>query len=323
MRHRAAHDPAQGVAAPLVRRGDAVRDEECRGAGVVGDDAHRHVGGVHRAAVPESREAADRVEQRDEQVGVVIGEDALQHGGDPLQPHARVDRGGREGGQRAVGLPVELHEHVVPDLDVAVALARDAQAHGLGAGQVVAAEVMHLGAPPARPGLAHRPEIVLAQLADPVRRQVPAPDLVGLLVARDALASLVHRRVEALGRQLPDIGQQRPGEGHRVGLEVVAEREIAQHLEERVVARRRSDVLQVVVLPAHAHALLRGRRPLVIPLLTAQEQVLELVHPGVGEQQRRVVGRDEGRAGDDLVALAREEVEERGADLVRGHNTPF
>ncbi len=41
--HRAAHDLAQHVAAPLVRRDDAVGDQERRRADVVGDDAHRDV----------------------------------------------------------------------------------------------------------------------------------------------------------------------------------------------------------------------------------------------------------------------------------------
>ena len=48
--HRAPHDLAQHVAAPLVRRHHAVGDEERRRAHVIGDDAHRDVGRLHRAA---------------------------------------------------------------------------------------------------------------------------------------------------------------------------------------------------------------------------------------------------------------------------------
>ena len=93
------------------------------------------------------------------------------------------------------------------------------------------------------------------------------------------------------------LGQQLPGERDRVGLEVVAEREVAQHLEERVVARGAADVLEVVVLAAGAHALLRRwSRARTVGLRLAGEDVLELVHPGVGEQQRRVVVRDQRRA---------------------------
>jgi penicillin-binding protein 1A len=45
----------------------------------------------------------------------------------------------------------------------------------------------------------------------------------------------------------------------RLFLEVIAEGEIPQHLEEGVVARGVADIVQVVVLAAGAHALLRGR----------------------------------------------------------------
>ena len=48
--HRAAHDLAQHVAAPLVRRDDAVGDEERHRAQVVGDHAHRDVGRVVRSS---------------------------------------------------------------------------------------------------------------------------------------------------------------------------------------------------------------------------------------------------------------------------------
>ena len=184
---------------------------------------------------------------------------------------------------------------------------------------MVAAEVVHLRAPPARPRVAHLPEVVGAQLADLPGRQQPPPDRVGLLVARHHGVPVEDRGVQPVGRQLPDLGQQLPGEPDRLGLEVVAEREVAEHLEEGVMAQRRPDVLEVVVLAADAHALLRAGRPAIVAALLAEEAVLELVHPGVGEQQRRVVGRHERRTGDDAVAVPGEVVEERRADLVRGH----
>src|SRR5689334_24849689 len=49
---------------------------------------------------------------------------------------------------------------------------------------------------------------------------------------------------------------------------------------------RRPDVVQVVVLAAHAHHLLGGRRACVRASVAPQKGVLELVHPGVREQER-------------------------------------
>ena len=50
----------------------------------------------------------------------------------------------------------------------------------------------------------------------------------------------------------------------------------------------------------------------------AEEHVLELVHAGAGEQQRRVVGRNQRVRGQSLVALALEEGEVAFADLCSG-----
>ena len=82
-----------------------------------------------------------------------------------------------------------------------------------------------------------------------------------------------------------------PREANRIALEVVAEREIPEHLEECVMPRRVADLLEVVVLPAGAHALLHGRGAACAPgrLLLPEKHLLELHHSRVGEHQRRVV----------------------------------
>ena len=81
--------------------------------------------------------------------------------------------------------------------------------------------------------------------------------------------AILRQRLEGLvvlgedGDQQPVLGQaelpgdQVPGELDRAVLEIVAEGEIAQHLEEGVVARGIADILEIVVLAAGAHAFLR------------------------------------------------------------------
>ena len=119
------------------------------------------------------------------------------------------------------------------------------------------------------------------------------------------------------------LGDQVPGELDRAFLEVVAEREVAEHLEEGVVARGVADVVEVVVLAAGAHALLRRRPRAEGARLLAGEDVLELHHAGVGEHQRRVVARHQRRRRHDLVPVLAEVVEEGGADFVdAGHELP-
>jgi hypothetical protein len=78
-----------------------------------------------------------------------------------------------------------------------------------------------------------------------------------------------------------------------------------------------SYLLEIVVLSTRAHALLR-RRGAPIPLrgfLHAEEDLLELDHPRVDEEQRGIVGGHERGARPDGVLLAREVVEEAASDL--------
>lgn len=100
-----------------------------------------------------------------------------------------------------------------------------------------------------------------------------------------------------------------------VALEIVAEAEVAQHFEESVVPRGVADVFQVVVLAAGAHAFLAGGRTGVGALFQAEEAVLELVHARVGEQQGRIVRRDQRTGSDTGVSLLFEEAEEGFTDF--------
>src|SRR5690606_36442640 len=272
------------------------------------------------AQVPGARELARRGDQVAEQVDLVVAVHALQHRGDPLQAHAGVHAWRRQRQQGAVGLAVELHEHQVPDLDEAVAVLLR-RARGT-AGNVRAVVVEDLGARAAGAGIGHLPEVVAGErralvVADPddaLRRQADdvAPDRVSLVIG------LVDGRGEALGRDLPHLRQQLPGPGDGVLLEVVAERPVAQHLEEGVVARRVTDLVEVVVLAAGAQAALHVGRAHVAAFLGAEEHVLELDHARVREQQGRVVSGYKWRRRHDGVAAGGEELEEVPADVGSG-----
>ena len=65
-----------------------------------------------------------------------------------------------------------------------------------------------------------------------------------------------------------------PRERDRVPLEVVAKAEVAQHLEEGVVAAGEADVFKIVVLAAGAHTLLRRGRAGIVAALDAREKRL-------------------------------------------------
>ncbi len=76
-----------------------------------------------------------------------------------------------------------------------------------------------------------------------------------------------------------------------------------------------ADVFEIVVLAAGAHAFLRSRGPVVVALFQAEEDVLELVHARVGEQQRGIVLRDERRRMHLAVSLLDEKVQKFSANF--------
>ena len=225
-----------------------------------------------------------------------------------------------DGRGRSTRLPsgklLVLHEDEIPDFDKAIALGfRTARR---AAPDMLAVIVENFRARTARPGVAHGPEIVAAGNAqDLSSRQagdlLPQPERL-VVVDIDGRQQLIRRHAVFLGHQIP-------GQLDGALLEVVAEREIAEHLEKGVVARGVADIVEVVVLAAGAHAFLRRHRARIGPLFQAGEDVLELHHAGIGEHQRRVVARHERRRRHDFVPLAREVAEEGRPDIVdAGHD---
>ena len=119
-------------------------------------------------------------------------------------------------------------------------------------------------------------------------RSSPSPAIL-FPVIRRLVVLMVDGDEELVAVQPEFLGNQVPGKLDGVLLEIVAEGEVAEHLEEGVVACRIADIFEVVVLAAGPNAFLRCHRPVVTACLETGEQVLELHHAGVGEHQRRIV----------------------------------
>ena len=312
MAHGAAHDPAQHIAPALVGRQHAVGDQEAGGAQMVGDHPVRdgvrsvrvHAGGLGRGQ-----------DQRPHQVDVVIVVLALQHGGEPLQPHAGVDGGARQRNALLRSHLLELHEDQVPDLDEPVAVL--VRAAGRAAGNVLAVVVEDFRAGAAGAGIAHRPEIVRGRDAQDAALGQPR-DLFP--EARRLVVLGIDGDQQPVRRQAVFARHQVPGKLDGEVLEIVAEGEIAQHFEEGVVPGGVAHILQVVVLAAGAHAFLRGDGAVTGAPLAAGEDVLELHHARIGEHERRVVARHQGAGRDDLMPVPGEVVEKGRADLARARH---
>ena len=201
-------------------------------------------------------------------------------------------------------------------------MVHEAQPVDLGALLVGANIHVDLGARTAGTLIAHLPEVVvLVAIDDALGREVLLPEACGLVVALQPIVgcSLEYGHIEAILGQLEYLGQVFPRPVDGLVLEVVPEGPVPQHLEHRVVVGVVAYFLEVVVLAADAQALLRVGHAGVLDLGIPEDDVLELVHPGIGEHQRRVALDHHGSRGHDLVPLAMEELLVRLADFLRSH----
>ncbi len=162
-------------------------------------------------------------------------------------------------------------------------------------------------------GRAHLPEIVRCRDTDDAvvgQARDLLPDLHGLIVGvidGDQQAILGDREI---------AGQQLPGMRDRLVLEIVAEAEVAQHLEERVVPRRIAHIVQVVVLAAGTNAFLRAGRAVVVARLDPVNRFLNCTMP---EFANISVGSLRGTAGccPRPVAVPFEIAKESRADVIQ------
>ena len=208
-----------------------------------------------------------------------------------------------------------LHEDEVPDLDVPVVVGGRAAVDAV-RGTAVEED---LRARPGRSRQSGAPVVrVLVEALDALLGQPgdPPPQVERLVVV------LVDGDPEVL-RVEPEsaVGlrgrQQLPRVGDRALFEVVAERPVAEHLEERAVAGRLADLFDVV----RADALLHVGGALVRRRDVAAQVRDERHHAGDREQQRRVVG-DQGRRRHDGVVVLLEIAQEALGELGGLHGSP-
>ena len=231
-----------------------------------------------------------RGDQRLEQVDIIIVMHALQHSRRALQPHAGIDRGlGQFSDDLGFFLPI-LHENQVPDLDETVTIFL--RRAGWAAPDMIAMIVEQFAARAAGAIVAHRPEIVLGgDTDDAVFRKTGnlAPQIISLIVI------MIDGGRQPGGVDAPFLGDQRPGMFDRLFLEIVAEREIAHHLEKGVVAGGVAHIIEIIMLAAGTDALLRAGGGDIGPRFQARKNILERHHACVNKHKCRVIMGNERR----------------------------
>lgn len=127
------------------------------------------------------------------------------------------------------------------------------------------------------------------------------PEIRGLVVV------LVDGDPEFVSGKFQFLRAEIPGPCNGVFFEIIAKGEVAEHLEESVVAGRAADIFKVVVLAGNTQAdLCRGGAVISAVFLTG-EAFLELDHAGVGEEESGVVrGNKRSGSDDGMTALLKE-----------------
>src|SRR5690606_33772512 len=162
---------------------------------------------------------------------------------------------------------------------------------------------------PARPD-ADLPKIVLFSKPDDALRGdarfLPPQPLRLIVLFVDADPEDVLGNLHALGDELP-----RPGDGFP--LEVVAEREVPQHLEKRIVPVSIAYLVDV----RRPHAALARRDPRVLGPALTEKVRLERHHARAGQEQSRVAVGYQRRARVHQMILFLEKSQKLAAQLVR------
>ena len=112
------------------------------------------------------------------------------------------------------------------------------------------------------------------------------PQAGGLVVSRQAVVLVAgeNRRPQAVRGDAPILCKKLPGPLDCLGLEVIIERPVTQHLEKSMVIGVFAHFLEVIVLSAYTQAFLAVDSTAILRGHQPQKNVLKLVHPRIGEK---------------------------------------
>ena len=303
---RAAQQAAKHITPPLIGGQDAVTNHKCCGADVIGDDTQGYIP-LLTLAIECSGKLGDLIGDVHHGVHIEQGVHILAHNRQTLQTHTGVNIFLLQLGVIVVAVVVELGEHIVPDLNVAVAIASYGAVR-LAAAELLTTVVVDLGAGATGAG-AVLPEVVRLAKAEDLflgDADLLVPDVKGLVIIQ------IHRGIQTVFLQTHYLGQKLPAPCNGLVLEVIAEREIAQHLKIGAVAGSVAHIVNI----AGADALLAGADPAAGRLFLSLEPGLHGGHSGVDEQDGFVILGYQRKAGQAQMVFALKVAQEHFPQLI-------
>ena len=301
-----AEQTTQHITSALIGGLDAVGNHEGCCPDMVGNNPEGYIG-LMALAIGSAGDGGDMVGDVHNRVHIEQAVHVLAHHSQTLQAHAGVDVLLHQLGVVAVAVVVKLGEHIVPHFHVTVAVA----AYGavrLAAAVLLPPVVVDLAAGAAGAGAVLPEVICLAEPENPLRRDADflVPDFKSLVIV------FIDGGVQPVFLQAYHLGQKLPAPGDGLVLEVVAEGEVAQHLEVGAVTGGLADVVDV----AGTDTLLAGADSSSGRLHLALEVGLHGSHAGIDEKQGLVILGNQGETGQAQVLLGLEEGKEHLTQLV-------
>ena len=207
---------------------------------MVGDNAERNVG-LFIIAVMNAGDLRNLLHDVLDGIDLKEVVNVLHNAGDSFQTHTGIDVGLLHPFIMAFAVGIELGENKVPELNITVAVAAGAAGRLAAAARFSAVEV-DLGAGAAGAG-AVLPEVILFTEADDmggIDADFLRPDVERFVIV------LIDRDPELINREVEHFGDKFPSPCGRFMLEVIAEREVSEHLEIGAVTGGLADMLDVL-----------------------------------------------------------------------------
>ena len=263
-------------------------------------------------AVGNSRKRTEGIDERTEEIRFEVRLHLLHHRSETLEAHAGIDILLGKRMQLPRFVPVELHEHQIPNFEIPIAAA----SHGAirrSAGKSLSLVVDQLRTGAARPYRAHGPEIIFLSQADDMIFRKPhilVPDGKGVVVIQ------IDGGVEAVRIQPYVLREKGPGPGNGLPFEIISKAEIPQHFEKGMMPGGTSHVVDVV----GANTFLRRGGPKNLGGPDTQKVRFEGNHAGDGKKDGRIL-RKQRKAGITFRSLLLEILQKHFPQFVAA--TPF
>ena len=252
-------------------------------------------------------------------VNVEKAVNVLHNAGKSFKPHTRVDILLFKRGIVIMSVIVELGENDVPELNVSVAVTAD-MAVGTSAAFVRASVEVYLRAGTAGTR-AVLPEVVLlahTRNMGRINSDLLCPYIIRLVVLE------IYRHIKFVNGHLHNLCAELPRPGDSLALEVIAEREVAQHFKKRAVTRVLSDAVYI----GRSDTFLAGGDPVSRRRLLTGEVRLHRGHTRVYKKDAFIILRNKRKARKAQMSLAFEKREILFSYFIQTHvvhckKTPF